>query len=304
MIFPRKSQRGSSVVIFGISIFVIMGFSALVTDVGMMAYHRARLSNAVDSAALAGAQELIYQTGSASMKASDYLRKNGYQSASYSITTEDGGSAIRVSASYTVDFLFAKALGFHSRPVHVTAKGKVLPVIAVNNGIRPFAIEDQALQYGTSYLLKEGGGDGTTGNYGAISLGGTGSKVYYSNVVNGYSGRLMVGDYIDTEPGNMSGPTESGIETLLSQCPHTPKCAFDQFVPGCPKIVTIVIVDSLNVNGRSTVQIKGFASFFLEGVGGSGNDSEVKGRFIRTVTSGEMAESQTDYGLYGVKLMP
>ncbi len=298
-----NNQKGSSMMIFGLTLAVLLGFVSLVTDIGMMAFHRTRLSHAVDSAALAGAQELIYHTGHANSKAMDYMRKNSYRTADVSILTEDDGTAIRVNASYDVQFLFARVLGFHSKAVHVTAKGKVLPIIAVNEGVRPFAIEEQELQYGVTYTLKEGGGSGTTGNYGGISLGGSGASVYYNNIVEGYAGRLMVGDTITTEPGNMSGPTERGIEYLLNQCKAYPKCTFDNFNPNCPKIITVVIVDTLNVNGRSNVTIKGFASFFLEGVAGSGNESIVTGKFIRTVTSGDVGESQTDYGLYGVKLM-
>lgn len=297
-----SSQKGSAFIIFGISAVVLIAFVSLVTDIGMMALHKAKLTNAVDAAALAGAQELIYKVYPPEARAEEYLYKNNYLNDSIRIKIEDDNSALRVSASYVVKFWLARVLGYNSKSVSATAKGKVLPVIAINSGARPFAIENQELQFGVQYTLKEGGGDGTTGNYGAIELGGSGAKVYYNNIVNGYNGRLMVGDYIDTEPGNMSGPTESGIEQLINQCNHNPRCTFDHFVPSCPRVITVIIVDSLDVNGRSTVQIKGFASFFLEGV--SGNGDEVIGRFIKTVTSGEVGETQEDYGLYGVKLMP
>ena len=298
-----QSQKGSSFIIFALSMVVILGFVSLVTDIGMMTLHRARLSNATDSAALAGAQELIYRTGNASYRVTDYMRKNGYVDAGISISVEDDNTAIRVTSSYNVQFMLARVLGFNSKSVHVTARGKILPVIGVNNGVRPFAIEEQTLHFGDLYTLKEGGGDGTTGNYGAISLGGTGANVYYNNIVSGYDGRLMVGDWISTEPGNMSGPTENGIELLLDQCRSTPKCTYDHFNANCPRIITIAVVNTLDVNGRSDVQIMGFASFILENVTGSGHESVIQGRFIRTVTAGEVGESQFDYGLYGVRLM-
>ena len=101
----------------------------------------------------------------------------------------------------------------------------------------------------------------------------------------------------------MSGPTEQGVETLLMNCDHYPPCTPEHFEPDCARVITVVIVDSLDVNGRATVQVTGFASFFLEGVAGSGNLSIVTGKFIRSVTSGEVSETQNDYGLYGVKLM-
>lgn len=298
-----KSQRGSTLVIFGLCAVILIGFVSLVTDIGMMALDKAKLTNAVDAAALAGAQELIYNNYPPEVRASEYLHKNGFPDESVTVALEDDGTAIRVSASYNVKFGLAKVLGFSSKDVYATAKGKVLPVIGVNSGVRPFAIKEQELQFGVQYMLKEGGGNGDTGNYGGIELGGNGANVYYNNIVNGYNSRLMVGDVIDTEPGNMSGPTEAGIEHLIDSCTHNPRCTFDNYETDCPKVITVVIVDNIDINGRSSVTIKGFASFFLEGVNGSGNDSEVTGRFIKTVTSGEVGESQEDYGLYGVKLM-
>lgn len=297
-----SSRNGASFVIFALSLVVLLSSVSLVTDVGMMTFHRAKLSNAVDAAALAGAQELIYHTGNAANTVNKYIQKNGYSTAQVDISFEDDNTSIRVNASYDVQFTFARLMGFDSGNVSVTAKGKVLPIVGLKGGVRPFAIEDQELHYGDEYILKEGGGDGTTGNYDGISLGGSGAKVYYNNIVEGYDGRLMIGDYITTEPGNMSGSTESGIDELIDQCTHVPKCTYDHFVPDCPRIIYIVVVDTLDVSGRSSVQINGFASFFLEGVAGSGTESEVTGRFIKTVTAGEMAESQNDYGLYGVKL--
>jgi hypothetical protein len=50
------------------------------------------------------------------------------------------------------------------------------------------------------------------------------------------------------------------------------------------------------------VEITGFAAFFLDGVGGSGNDNYVLGRFVKMVVSGESGGG-TDYGAYAVKLL-
>ncbi len=298
-----KSQKGSALVIFGMSAVVLIGFVSLVTDVGMLTLHKTKLSHAVDAAALAGAQELIYDDLSPEWRATEYLDKNGYLNDSIDVNIEDDGTAVRVKAAYEVNFGLARVLGFSSQKVWATSKGKVLPVIGVNNGVRPFAIENQTLDFGVQYTLKDGAGAGSSGNYGGISLGGNGARVYFNNIVEGYNGRLMVGDFVQTEPGNMSGPTQSGITQLIGQCTHSPHCTFEHFVPDCPRIITVIIVDTLDVNGRASVKIDGFASFFLEGVAGSGNQSEVTGRFIRTVTQGEVGESQTDYGLYGVRLM-
>ncbi|NMA67400.1 MAG: hypothetical protein GX957_14400 [Clostridiaceae bacterium] len=296
-----KSQRGSTIVIFSLLAVIIIGFTSLVTDIGMVAVYKAKLTHAVDSAALAGAQELIYNDYPVHIKVDEYLSENGFPDHSAEIDTDS--NSVRVTAFHRVEYKLARLLGYTSKEIHATAKAKVLPVIGVNQGIRPFAIEAFDFEFGETYVLKQGGGSGNSGNYGAVELGGRGAQIYFQNIVEGYNDRLMVGDYINTEPGNMSGPTENGINHLISQCNHIPKCTHSSFDPDCPRIITVIIVDNMNVNGRSSVQIIGFASFFLEGVAGSGNKSEVTGRFIRTVTSGENGDFNQDFGLYGVKLV-
>lgn len=299
------NNRGASTIIFGVAMITLIGFSSLVTDIGMVTLQKSKLSNAVDAATLAAARELVHNPGNEYNAARELMDMNGYTGIPIDLDLEDNGHSVRITASDEVKHLLARVIDRESTNISVTAKGKVLPIIGINNGIRPFAIEDQDLTFDTTYTLKEGGGDGTTGNYGAIALSGSGANVYYNNIVNGYNGRLTIGDYIDTEPGNMSGPTERGVDTLIDNCNHYPACTAFVHHPECPRLVTIVVVDTLDVAGRSTVQIVGFASFFLESVEGSGNESIVTGKFIQTVTVGDMDEAnlEQDYGLFGVKLV-
>ena len=177
------------------------------------------------------------------------------------------------------------------------------PVIGIYEGIRPFAIEQQTLNFEQTYTLKEGAGSGSNGNYGGLALGGNGASTYVSNIVDGYNGYLRVGDFVDTEPGNMSGPTAQGINTLISHCTHVPECTYNHYSTNCPRIITVIMVETLDVNGRAPVKIVGFAKFFLMGVDGHGRESIVTGKFLRTVTTGELGENQTNFGLMGVKLI-
>jgi len=296
-------NKGSAIVAFAAALLVIVGFISLTVDIGLAINEKARVANATDSAALAGAQELPDNVENAVNVAKEYAVKNGMDPNSVVVEILEEGHAISVSSKKEVAYFFARALGIDKGEVNAKAVAKVLPVSGVLSGVRPFAIESQNLSFGEQYMLKEGGGDGSSGNYGALSLGGMGASNYWYNIVNGYEGELRVGDYISTEPGNMSGPTESGINTLIRECNHCPECTFDKYEPDCARIVTVVIVDSLDVNGREDVKIVGFASFFLEGVAGSGNESIVTGRFIRTMTQGELSEGQKDYGLRGIKLV-
>ena len=298
-----RSNRGMSMVFIAISLTVMALSAALVTDIGMLALEKAKLNHAVDAATLAAARAYVERPGTEHTVAASYLGKNGFPDVAFEIDIDDSMKTLSLSASNPVDFGFARVIGIDGAIAQASAKGSVLPVMGVNSGIRPFAIADIPLVIGAEYTLKEGGGAGLTGNYGAIELGGAGAKTYLNNIVEGFDGRLMVGDLIDTEPGNMSGPTKTGVTALIEDCTHNPKCTPEAFEPDCPRLITIVIVDTLDVNGRSTVTITGFASFFLTGVDGVGKNSVVHGTFVRSVTSGETSLDQEDYGLYGVRLI-
>lgn len=296
-------QRGSSMIFFALSLMVIAGSAALVTDIGMLAIDKARLGNAVDAATLAAARAHLERPGTERTVAASYLQKNGFPGIDFTLNIDQHDNEFEIIASKDVPYGFGRILGVDKATAHSRAAAKVLPVLSMSQGIRPFALSDMPLVFGASYTLKEGGGDGYTGNYGAIALGGNGASNYLDNIVEGFDGRLMVGDQIDTEPGNMSGPTYTGVTSLLAECPHNPKCTAAEFEPDCPLLITIVIVDSMAVNGRKTVKIKGFASFFLTGVDGVGRESIVHGTFVRSLTNGEVGEGQSDYGLYGVRLI-
>ena len=54
----QHHERGSVIVIVTISLTILLGFCAIVTDVALLYAQKAQLQNSVDAAALAGVQEL------------------------------------------------------------------------------------------------------------------------------------------------------------------------------------------------------------------------------------------------------
>lgn len=298
-----RGRKGTSTVIFAMALVLIMGCTSISIDIGLLIHEKSKISAAADAAALAGAQELVLDMDEAIPVTRSYLLKNGIQPDDADVELSEDRKTVRVVSRKSVNYFFAPVLGFHDGEVEVEAAAKTAPVTRVYQGLRPFAVEDMELHFGQQVVLKEGGGSGSNGNYGALALGGRGAANYRNNIIYGYDSALKIGDWIDTETGNMSGPTETGVNTLIRSCGHSPKCTFDRFQPDCPRVVTVIIVDSMDVNGRKPVKVVGFASFFLEGVGGNGHECNVTGRFIRTVTAGETSDSQTDYGLVGIRLV-
>jgi hypothetical protein len=337
----HQKERGSVVVLVTLALTALLGFCAIVTDVGLMYAEKAHLQNSVDAAALAGVQELPNDPSLAEQRARDYATRNG--APAVTVTFEANNAKIIVLATQQVPTYFARIWGIAEEQISVSAKAMMVPPAGLSGAV-PLSIQEQDFVYGQKYVLKSGGGSGTSdwyldddknnnvrksgeesgasGWYGALELTGTGADMYKSDLANGYQGTLRVGQILNVKHGNMSGPTADGINTRLSRDTRVPKNTIDNHDRNAPQIVYIPIVQIITESGNSIqkVQIVGFAAFFLEGVAGNGNDSVVTGWFIRTLGSNghtsanlsdllnteqdmENGEASNDFGLYTPKLV-
>ena len=86
-----KSNKGQSMLIFVLTVTVLMGFSALAIDIGLVSSDKSKLQNAVDSAAPAGAQELPADKEKAVVFSEEYLQKNGIDPTTAEIAVSDDG---------------------------------------------------------------------------------------------------------------------------------------------------------------------------------------------------------------------
>jgi hypothetical protein len=75
-----RSERGQALVLAALAMVAVLGFAALAIDVGYWYSQKREVQNAVDAAALAGAQELPGDYVMAESKAREYLGKNGVSS--------------------------------------------------------------------------------------------------------------------------------------------------------------------------------------------------------------------------------
>lgn len=301
-----REERGTVLVLVAAMMTVILGFAALATDVGALALERNRLQNACDAAALAAARELP-PTVAAREKAAEYLEYNGVAPEEAVISFDSAGTRVTVEASRQVNFTFARVFGLSGSTVSARASAVFGSVKSIT-GVVPFGIPDQTLVYGQEYKLKGGSHDEYgPGNYGALSLQFKGASSYENNLKYGYSGPVSVGDWVLTEPGNMSGPTEEGVNYRLNLCPHTPKCTIDSYYPDCPRVMIVPIFDPTDLSGRDEVKIVGFGAFLLKGVEGAGNESVVSGYFLQLVPPEGLRyavdSSLADYGLHAAKLV-
>lgn len=72
------NESGAAVVILAVTMIVVLGFMALVADVGQFYLVRSRLQSAADSAALAGAQDIADKEGETTARSSaeNYVDRN------------------------------------------------------------------------------------------------------------------------------------------------------------------------------------------------------------------------------------
>ena len=285
-------------VLFAVMLSALCGVASLVTDFGIIYSNRVHLQKSLDAAVMAGAQELPTDASGAVAAAQQYAGLNGKPQDVVTVTVLNSNNSIRAYGSRDVNLLFAGIVGKSLATVTAQSRANIGIIIGYT-GVVPFGLQQKTLTYGVDYVLKAGGGAGNTGNFGALSLSGNGANSYRNDIEFGYQKPLNVGDMVSTKPGNNSGPTTQGVNYRISKDPNA---TFATVQAGSPRIVVIPIVSG-DPQGRCDVQIVGFASFFLEGVGGSGNSNYVTGKFMREVLAGEIGTG-TDFGAYGAKLAP
>lgn len=200
-------------------------------------------------------------------------------------------------------------------------------------GFAPFDANGQPTSdYGLEYTLKIGSSQSrlSAGWFQALDLKnadgttGSGGSSYRANI-SGCSGwTYAIGDTVDTETGNMVGPTSQGINDLVAKDPGaswststnsvTGSCAPGTCADGLkynrsPRIVPVALfsLDSFfqgSPNGKTTVTITNIMGFFVEGMCGAGN-KDVCGRLaaIPGMTKGATSVTSTSAFLRKVLLV-
>jgi len=293
-----NKENGNVSLLVLLLMVILLSATGFAIDMGRIVIDRAKLSNALDYAALAGAQELPDDPEAAKAEARAYLVDNGIDPTLISINISEDRKTIELKGTKELQFTFIRIMGFEKTNVVGSSKVILGAVKSVKGGLRPFAVEDFDYSYGTVITLKQEGGDGYHGNYGVVALGGTGSGNYESNALYGYKGEIAIGDEIQTEPGNMAN-VSNALKEYINSIPDT----FNNFNRDSKRLWTVPLVDSLAENGRGTVVVTGFAEVFVESIQKKSGKIEINARFIRFVLNGEIDQTVEDRGTYGIKLV-
>lgn len=308
-----SEERGQATVLFAISSVLLLSVSALSLDAGRAYILQQGLKTAADAAALAGAQDLPGNAGQAQADAATAAEANGVSAYNVQSSVSGSNQTITVTTTGSVSYFFAPIFGIHQSTVNQTSAATIGPIGEVQGAV-PLGVFQQPFTYGQTYTLKAGAGGGTTGDYGALSLpssngslsgggesgdgsGDNGASQYENNLANGDQYILAVGEQIQTEPGDMVGPTDQGLAQRISQ---DPGATASTVAVGSPRTLLVpVLSDSgCTKGGRTTVTVVGFAAFFLQSV----SNGDVTGTFLHMVMNGQPTSTAGNFGLEGERL--
>ncbi len=291
-----RDEKGTVILLVALGMTVFLGLLALVIDGGQLYFEKSKLQKAVDAAVLAGAQDLPTRNDKARQEANKTAQFNGLaEDDEIDVTFGDANTTITVKATRKIELTFAKVLGISSAEVVASAKGVLRPLTSAK-WVIPLGVESSlSYEYGEEVELKHD--DSENGNFGILDFtgGGGGADEFGDYFAHGFPTDIKVGQIIDTERGGKTGKARDGLDYRLNACPYA---TFEDYESDCSRIVIVPMYTIIN---KFSVRIDGFASFFLEDVNSDGK--LITGRFIQTVQSGSISDSQENYGSYGLKLV-
>jgi hypothetical protein len=317
---PRTgNERGSTIVFVAIAMVVILGFSALAIDLGVVATARNQLQSAVDAAALAGASGLFTSEEEATNRAITFAGLNNCINEPVIIdasnVTFPETDQVRVEATHQINLYFARVLGRNTADIYAEAVA-ALGTLSGSSGVKPWAIPDSDYVLGDEVLLKAGylGAPGTPSSFfypvdfPPLNKGTPvpGAQEYYDNIIEGSDIPIEIGDQLQVEPGNMVGPTRQAVNEILAMDPNAYWDEGSMSIQGSdfpeftsPRVCKVSMYDPVLPPdpGRDYVVVVRLGAFFLEDMQGR----NVYGRFISITTGGGWGPGPSD--LYGVKLV-
>jgi Flp pilus assembly protein TadG len=295
-----KDESGVVAIVMGIAMVAIVGILAYVIDTGSVYVARRSMQTAADAAALAGAQELPENPNVAIQVALDYIEMQGISANSTVVSIEKtyvSNDTIKVTVSDTdKKTFFAGIFGINSVNVGATATAMIGSPSEITGAV-PWAVLQGTYIPGVEYNLKYDSPDLGPGNFGAVSIDGRGASTYRHCIEYGSTTPLHIGSKIETEPGNMAGPTSQGTSARIYDHPNNQFDTFSQLTEQVGSVYKLVDPDSQFIivpivdnfpNGRKEITVVGFLKFVITYLSGS----TVKGTLINYA----MADDGSDIG--------
>ena len=309
----KKGEEGQVLVVAALGLAALLGFAALAIDVGFFVWERRALQNAADASALAGVMELPNSPTAAVAMANDYAVRNGVGDRGWVVESINvDATAITVSVAHpNAPLMLGRVLGLLGVNVGARSTAAINSPYRLSN-VMPWMLKRSVYEAASNddlVILKYDARNPEQGNFGPLAIDDRGAAAYQRNIEEGAVVELQ-GEY-DTEPGNMVGPTEQGLQRRLSEtdmeCDEwheafsldgggtlhlSPRCNPWLGKEGSKRVVAIPVVEDTDLHGRTRVRIVGLALAFLEGFQcPRGNECQVRARLVKAVASLEDPDS-------------
>jgi hypothetical protein len=292
-------QHGSSIILVSLTLVVLLVMAGLVVDMGTVYNTKSHLQKTANAAVLSGAQELTHTEAEVSAVVNEVLQYHGEAQSLHELGIEPGRK-VSVTLKTMAPLVFSGLFGYDTADVGVHAAAEIQTMVEAM-GAAPLGIDESiSLVFNQEYKLKVDQTEVDTGNFGVLALGGTGANTYEQNLKYGYSESIKIGNILDTQTGNISGKTRSGIKERLEQCPYL---AGETHHRDCSRVILIPVYRpySYDTNQLKQVEITGFAYFYITEPMSS-NDTSITGMFVKRAGTGFVDQDAVNYGAYGIKL--
>lgn len=294
-----RNERGQVLVMTVIAMTVLLGMTAFVLDVGAWFHSKRQLQATADAAALAGAQALPDDPGTANSLALSYANKNGggVLGADVTITsTNQSNDTISVVGKKTEPGFFSRILGIDNVDVKASAKAIVGPP-AQARYVAPMVVscKHQLIQNCNGKNTPTFNVEttlnfdpmGAPGAFGMLNLDGgngtPGSSVEGAWILHGFDKYLPLGSY-NSDPGakfssqNVRGALDARIGTVL----------------------LFPVFKTLGGQGSNAqYDIIGWIGFHLDSYTTNGNNATLTGYFTEFIAQGILAGSGGSGGSSG-----
>lgn len=317
-LYNRRS--GQILVVLAVAVLVLIGFLALVVELGRLEAAKQNISEAALAGALAaGARLPNRETGTRAART--VCLANGADTVTVDYPDE---RRVSLTCSQRMPFFFAGMWGLRSTRVRArTTVTQTAPVTSVSSVLRPLAVpastytRSRWLQLTLAVLPRDRRALSRRGarRFVALSPGGTSILTYVrefvTNMEEGYRGTVAVGDRVESPRQSMrqaivtavvrDSRTERALFQQARRAPYSDRgttYSYPNYPYGDPRIVIVALGSRFGGgSSRRQVTIAGFAAFYLQSVSRDGN--RLRGRFLEYSLSPGHATSasQTDYGL-------
>jgi Flp pilus assembly protein TadG len=199
-----RNERGQASVLFALATVALIGFGAIVVDVGRLMLVQVQMQNAMDAGALAGAQQLPYSPSEATAWATAVAKANGYAPAQ--VTVGCSGTCIYAQGQQTLTNSLAEVIGIPTSTVGAASAASRTAPASYTTPAAGQATPTNGYQFYGSNPGGSGSGGGGSGSGGGGSGGsgggGSGGSTLSQLTINpnapGQAGILPFGVTVNT----------------------------------------------------------------------------------------------------------